>query len=172
MRAEPCWLWYSLWSANPIPQRIRCPQRYEAPRRPMREKNRRLVPTDASVGRSGVVSDGFLCLTWGGYPDTLAPCRAPCEWNILARSIILLRRSYGGTGVMDRGDRRELSGQLRRSDMFIVPAPKQNRLKPHRGGMVRFGEVHAAPTELERIIGGTVTIGMSLLRSWAWAGLR
>jgi hypothetical protein len=74
--------------------------------------------------------------------------------------------------VMDRGDRRELSGQLRRSDMFIVPAPKQNRLKPHRGGMVRSGEVHAAPTELERIIGGTVTIGMSLLRSWAWAGLR
>jgi hypothetical protein len=31
--------------------------------------------------------DGFPCLTWGGYPDTLAPCRAPCEWNILARSI-------------------------------------------------------------------------------------
>jgi hypothetical protein len=45
-------------------------------------------------------------------------------------------------------DRRELSGQLRRSDMFIVPAPKQNRLKPHRGGMVRSGEDHAAPTEL------------------------
>ena len=74
--------------------------------------------------------------------------------------------------VMDRGDRRELSGQLRWSEMFIVPAPKQNRLKPHRGGMVRSGEVDAAPTELERIIGGTVTIGMSLLRSWAWAGLR
>src|ERR1017187_7659657 len=27
------------------------------------------------------------------------------------------------------------------------------------------------PTELERIIGDTVTIGMSLLRRWAWAGL-
>jgi hypothetical protein len=31
--------------------------------------------------------DGFLCLTWGGYPDTLAPCCAPCKWNTLARSI-------------------------------------------------------------------------------------
>jgi hypothetical protein len=43
------------------------------------------------------------CPTWGGCPDTLAPYRAPCEWNILARSIILLRQSYGGTSVMDRG---------------------------------------------------------------------
>ena len=51
--------------------------------------------------------------------------------------------------------------------MFIAPASKQIRLKPHRGGMVRAGEGHAAPTELERIIGGTVTIDMSLLRSWA-----
>ena len=55
--------------------------------------------------------------------------------------------------------------------MFIVHESKQNRLKPHRGGMARSGENHAAPTELERIIGGTVTIHMSLLRSWAWAGL-
>ena len=55
--------------------------------------------------------------------------------------------------------------------MLIVPAPKENRLKPHRGGMVRFGGGHAAPTGLERIIGDTVTIGMSLLRSWACAGL-
>jgi hypothetical protein len=85
-----------------------------------------------------------------------------------------LARAYPGAiyHVMDRGDRRELSGQLRRSGMFIVPASKQNRLKPHRGGMVRSGEGHAAPTELERIIGGTVTINRSLLRSWAWAGLR
>jgi hypothetical protein len=85
-----------------------------------------------------------------------------------------VRVEYPGSiyDVMDRGDRRELSGQLRRSGMFIVPASKQNRLKPHRGGMVRSGEGHAAPTELERIIGGTVTINMSLLRSWAWAGLR
>jgi len=67
-------------------------------------------------------------------------------------------------------DRRELSGQLR-SDMLIVAAPKQNRLKPHRGGMARSGENHAAPTELERVIEGTVAIHMSLLRSWAWAGL-
>ena len=59
--------------------------------------------------------------------------------------------------VKDRGDRRKLSGQLRKSGTFIVPASKQNRLKPHRGGMVRSGEGHAAPTELERIIGGTVT---------------
>jgi hypothetical protein len=73
--------------------------------------------------------------------------------------------------VMDRGDRRELSGQLRWSEMLIVPASKQNRLKPHRGGMVRFREGHAAPTELERIIGGSVTINMSLLRSWACTGV-
>ena len=85
----------------------------------------------------------------------------------------------------------ELRGQLR-SDMFIVskpfgahcdhkpasrdaglwkvPAPKPNRLKPHRRH-VRSGSDRAAPTELERIIGGTVTINMSLLRSWAWADL-
>jgi len=74
--------------------------------------------------------------------------------------------------LMDRGDRRELSGQLRRSDMFIVPAPKQNRLKPYRGGMVRSGEVPAAPTELEGIIGGAVTKGVSLQRSRAWADWR
>jgi hypothetical protein len=97
----------------------------------------------------------------------MGPCRGLCEWNIVARSIILLRQSYGGTSVMDRGDRRERSAQLRRSGMFIAPASKQIRLKPHRGGMVRAGEGHAAPTELERIIGGTVTIDMSLLRSWA-----
>ena len=41
---------------------------------------------------------------------------------------------------MDRGDRRELSGQLRRSGMFIAPASKQNRHKPHRGGMVRWSD--------------------------------
>jgi hypothetical protein len=45
--------------------------------------------------------------------------------------------------------------------LWKVPATKQNRLKPHRGGMVRFGEGHsAAPTELERIIRGTVTINI------------
>jgi hypothetical protein len=53
----------------------------------------------------------------------------------------------------------------------MVPAPKQNRLKPHRGGMARSGENHAAPTELKRIIVGTVTRPMSLVRSWAWGRL-
>jgi hypothetical protein len=38
--------------------------------------------------------------------------------------------------------------------------------------MVRSGEGHAARTELERIIMGTVTKDMSLLRSCAWAGSR
>ena len=103
----------------------------------------------------------------GSIPGLLLPsCLAA------ATGIRLFRReppnSTGGTLTHER---RTLHGLLR-SDMFIVPAPKQNRLKPHRGGVVRFGEGHAAPTELERIIGGTVTIGMSLLRSWAWAGSR
>ena len=57
-----------------------------------------------------------------------------------------------------------------RSDMFIVHESKQNRLKPHRGGMVASGAVHAAPMELERILGCAVTINMSLLRSWRWIG--
>ena len=61
-------------------------------------------------------------------------------------------------------------GQLHRSDMFIVHEPNQNRLKPHRGGMVASGAVHAAPMELERILGCAVTINMSLLRSWMWIG--
>ena len=54
--------------------------------------------------------------------------------------------------------------------MFIVHESKQNRLKPHRGGMVASGAVHAAPMELERILGCAVTINMSLLRSWTWIG--
>ena len=60
----------------------------------------------------------------------------------------------------------------REAGLWKVPASKQNRLQPHRGDMVRSGEGHAAPTELERIIGGAVAINVSLLRSWAWAGLR
>ena len=60
--------------------------------------------------------------------------------------------------------------QLHRSDMFIVHESKQNRLKPHRGGMVASGAVHAAPMELERILRCAVTINMSLLRSWMWIG--
>jgi hypothetical protein len=54
--------------------------------------------------------------------------------------------------------------------MFIVHESKQNRLKPHRGGRVASGAVHAAPMELERILGCAVTIDMSLLRSWRWIG--
>ena len=54
--------------------------------------------------------------------------------------------------------------------MFIVHESKQNRLKPHRGGMVASGAVHAAPMELERILGCAATINMSLLRSWRWIG--
>ena len=54
--------------------------------------------------------------------------------------------------------------------MFIVHESKQNRLKPHRGGMVASGAVHAAPMELERILGCAVTINRSLLRSWRWIG--
>jgi hypothetical protein len=73
-----------------------------------------------------VFFDGFLCLTWSGYPDTLAPCRAPCEWSFLARSIILLRQSYGGTSVMDRGDRRE--------DILIIGTAKGAKSVLHRSG--------------------------------------
>ena len=51
--------------------------------------------------------------------------------------------------------------------MFIVRETKQNRLKPHRGGMSTCGADHAAPTELERLVEGAVTINMPLLRSWA-----
>jgi hypothetical protein len=48
--------------------------------------SRRLVPADMPQwGSLGLFLDGFLCLTWGGYPDTLAPCRAPCEWNAEGR---------------------------------------------------------------------------------------
>ena len=54
--------------------------------------------------------------------------------------------------------------------MFIVHEPNQNRLNPHRGGMVASGAVHAAPMELERILGCAATINMALLRSWSWIG--
>ena len=37
----------------------------------------------------------------------MSPCRAPGDWNILARATILLRQSYGRTSVVDRGDRRD-----------------------------------------------------------------
>ena len=48
--------------------------------------------------------------------------------------------------------------------MFIVHESKQNRLKPHRGGMVASGAVHAAPMELERIPGCAVTRRHGMLR--------
>ena len=44
---------------------------------------------------------------------------------------------------------------------IIVPAPKQNRLKPHRGGMKLPGAAHAAPTGLKRIARRGVAINMS-----------
>jgi hypothetical protein len=51
--------------------------------------------------------------------------------------------------------------------MSIVHESKHNPLKPRRGGMVRSGAGHAAPTELERVFESAVAIDMSLLRSWA-----
>jgi len=50
--------------------------------------------------------------------------------------------------------------------MFIVRQRNQSRLKPHRGGMAGPDVRHAAPTELERNLGGAVATNMSLLRSW------
>ena len=64
----------------------------------------RQTPPWASLG---LFFEGLLRLTWGGYPDTLAPYRAPGEWNNPARFIILVRQSYVGASVMDHGDRRE-----------------------------------------------------------------
>ncbi len=56
--------------------------------------------------------------------------------------------------------------------MFIVKESKHNGFKPHRGGMVASDAVHAAPTELGRILRSAVTIDMSLLRSWRVARRR
>ena len=55
--------------------------------------------------------DGFLCLTWGGYPDT---------HGTLPRA---MRVEYPGSiyDVMDRGDRRE--------DVFINDMDRQEFLK-------------------------------------------
>src|ERR1017187_5956768 len=95
--------------------------------------SRRLVPTNASVGRSGVVFRWFSLLDLG---------RLSRNAGTMPRA---MRVEFPGAiyYVMDRGDRRELGGRLRRSGMFIVSAPKQTRLSPHRGGLVRFGEVDA-----------------------------
>jgi hypothetical protein len=67
--------------------------------------------------------------------------------------------------------RRGRGGQLRRSDMFIVPLSNEYRLEPQRGGTVRYGAGCAAPTELKKALGIAVTINMSLLRSWPAADL-
>ena len=97
----------------------------------------------------------ILVLTWGGLSRHAGTMVCAMRVEYPGATIILLRQSYGGTSVMDRGDRRERSAQLRRSGMFIAPASKQIRLTPHWGGMVRSGEGQVAPTKLERIIGGT-----------------
>ena len=65
--------------------------------------------------------------------------------------------------------RDDRSRQLRRSGMFIAREPNQDPRKPQRGGMVARGGRHAAPTELEEIRGGAVSINMPLLRSLALA---
>jgi len=49
--------------------------------------------------------------------------------------------------------------------MFIA-RHNRNLRKPRRGSMVLSRTCHAAPTGLAERIGGTVTINMSLLRSW------
>ena len=54
--------------------------------------------------------------------------------------------------------------------MSIVRETKQNRLKPHRGGMELPRAAHAAPMGLGRIVGRGIAIDMSprwgLAESW------
>ena len=61
-------------------------------------------------------------------------------------------------------------GQLRRERHVNGTQSKQNRLKPHRGGMVASGAVHAAPTELEvdwpRLEGGPGTAQPGMRTVW------
>ena len=68
-------------------------------------------------------------------------------------------------------DRLDRGGQLQRSDMFIVRETKQNRLKPHRGGMELPRAAHAAPMGLGRIVGRGVAINMSPRWGLALAGV-
>jgi len=63
-------------------------------------------------------------------------------------------------------------GELRRSDMFIVRPCKQNRRKPHRGGMGPAVAVHAAPMGLGWIAGRGGTVNMSPRWGLAQAGGR
>ena len=55
--------------------------------------------------------------------------------------------------------------------MFIVRETKQNRLKPHRGGMELPRAAHAAPMGLGRIVGRGVAINMSPRWGLALAGV-
>ncbi len=55
--------------------------------------------------------------------------------------------------------------------MFIVRETKQNRFKPHRGGMELPRAAHAAPMGLSRIVGRGVAINMSPLWGLALAGV-
>jgi len=55
--------------------------------------------------------------------------------------------------------------------MFIVRETKQNRLKPHRGGMELPRAAHAAPLGLGRIVGRGVAINMSPRWGLALAGV-
>jgi len=55
--------------------------------------------------------------------------------------------------------------------MFIVRETKQNRFKPHRGGMELPRAAHAAPLGLGRIVGRGVAINMSPRWGLALAGV-
>ena len=63
-------------------------------------------------------------------------CAEPRAYSIRCQPPALA--AVGERGRWGRG------GQLRRSDMFIVPESPRNRLKPHRGGMVGYSAGHAA----------------------------
>ena len=55
--------------------------------------------------------------------------------------------------------------------MFVVRDTKQNRFKPHRGGMEFRRAAHAAPMGLGRIVGRGVAINMSPRWGLALAGV-
>ena len=63
-------------------------------------------------------------------------CRASCGWNIQVPCTILLRRGYGGTGVMSRGDRCE--------NIFLDDVDRQDFVKTLAEGCQKAGgQVHA-----------------------------
>ena len=51
----------------------------------------------------------------------LPGCRADFDWSTRARSIIRLRRGYGGTGVMRRGGERD--------DIFLDDADRHDFIR-------------------------------------------